>query len=276
MLPEVSELKSRHGVLRFRDSGGEGTPLVLLHGSSYSMNVFAHLFEGELRRAFRLIALDLPGHGLSEDASDPSRVYSVRGFSDCVEDLVSHLQLASFAIFGWSLGGHVAIEVAARGLPVTGLVLSGTPPVSAGFLAVLSGFRVSSGLALSSKRHFALRDAGKFESMCIAQGSRLYVSDLMRADGRVRQNFGKSLIHGDCHDQKRFVETTSIPVCLLNGAHDPFVRLSYLSRVKGRRPGFTPITIEGAGHAVFHENPAVFSRVMIDFLNPRAVSYRAA
>ncbi|MCS4089080.1 alpha/beta fold hydrolase [Rhizobium sp. BK176] len=276
MLPEVSEFKSRYGVLRFRDSGGEGTPLVLLHGSSYSMNVFSHLFSGELGRAFRLIALDLLGHGLSDDASDPVRVYSVRGFSDCVEDLASHLKLSSFAVFGWSLGGHVAIEVAARGLPVTGLVLSGTPPVSAGFLAALSGFKVSGGLALASKRHFDLRDAGKFESLCIGQGSRLYISDLMRADGRVRQMFGKSLMHGECHDQKRFVETTSIPVCLLNGSLDPFVRPSYIAKIKGRYPGFTPITIQDAGHAVFHEKPAIFSRILIDFLNPRVASFRAA
>jgi pimeloyl-ACP methyl ester carboxylesterase len=276
MLPEVSEFKSRYGVLRFRDSGGEGLPLVLLHGSSYSMSVFSHLFTGELGLSFRLIAVDLPGHGLSDDASDPMRAYSVRGFSDCVEDLVSHLELASFAMFGWSLGGHVAIEVAARGLPVTGLVLSGTPPVSAGFLAALSGFKVSSGLALASRRHFDLRDAGKFESLCIAQGSRLFVSDLMRADGRVRQLFGKSLMHGECQDQRRFVETTSIPVCLLNGAHDPFVRLSYMAKIKGRYPGFTPITIEGAGHAVFHEKPAIFSRILVDFLNPRVASFRAA
>jgi pimeloyl-ACP methyl ester carboxylesterase len=276
MLPEVLEFKSRYGFLRFRDSGGEGTPLVLLHGSSYSMGVFSHLFTGELGLSFRLIAVDLPGHGLSEDASNPANAYTVRGFSDCVEDLVAHLKLESFAMFGWSLGGHVAIEVAARGLPVTGLVLSGTPPVSAGFLAALSGFKVSSGLALASKRNFDLRDAGKFESLCIAQGSRLYVSDLMRADGRVRQLFGKSLVHGECHDQKRFVETTSVPVCLLNGALDPFVRQTYMAKIKGRRPGFTPIVIHDAGHAVFHEKPAIFSRILLDALNPQAASVRAA
>lgn len=276
MLPRVSEFESRHGVLRFRDSGGNGDVLVLLHGSSYSMNVFSHLFADELGLSFRLIALDLPGHGLSEDALDPMAGYSVTGFADCVEDLSVHLGLTSYSIFGWSLGGHVAIEVAARGAPVNGLVLSGTPPVSPGMFGALSGFRLSSGLTLASKRHFALRDAGKFESICIGQGSRRYVGDLMRADGRVRQNFAKTLMRGECHDQKRFVETTPVPVCLLNGSLDPFVRSSHLDRLKLGSPAATHIVVENAGHAVFHQQPAVFTQVVRDFLNPKAKSFHAA
>lgn len=223
MLPRVSEFESRHGVLRFRDSGGDGCALVLLHGSSYSMNVFSHLFEDELGLSFRLIAIDLLGHGLSDDARDPTATYSVNGFADCVEDLAAYLGPAAYSIFGWSLGGHVAIKVAARGVRISGLVLSGTPPVSPGMFGALSGFRLSSGLSLASKRHFTLRDAGKFESICIGQGSRRYIGDLMRADGRVRQNFSKTLMRGECHHQKRFVEITSVPVCLLNGSLDPFV-----------------------------------------------------
>nr|WP_250808192.1 alpha/beta hydrolase [Neorhizobium tomejilense] len=268
MLPQVSEFKSRHGLLRFRDSGGRCEPLILLHGSSYSSNVFSHLFSSELGRSFRLIAIDLPGHGLSTDAFNPLKTYSVGGFADCVVDLAAHLVLPSFSLFGWSLGGHVAMEVAARGHPVRGLILSGAPPVSQGMLGMLSGFKLSVGLAIASKRIFSTRDAAMFESMCIAPGSRLYETDLMRADGRVRQLFAKSLLRADYHDQRSFVESTSIPVCILNGELDPFVRASHAQRIKRRSPKVLNVSVKGVGHAVFHQDPGVFVRIVSDFLSP--------
>jgi len=55
-----------------RQSAGRGLPVLMLHGSGASHLAFRRQFESPLADKFRLIAMDLPGHGLSGDAGDPT------------------------------------------------------------------------------------------------------------------------------------------------------------------------------------------------------------
>lgn len=53
-------------------SHGRGGPaIVLCHGNSSSHRTFEQQLRGELGRRFRLVAIDLPGHGESARARDP-------------------------------------------------------------------------------------------------------------------------------------------------------------------------------------------------------------
>ena len=45
------------------DTGGDGFPVLLLHGAGASKDAFAHQFVPAITEHLRLIAMDLPGHG---------------------------------------------------------------------------------------------------------------------------------------------------------------------------------------------------------------------
>lgn len=91
--------------LAVRDSGGDGDPVLLLHGLGGTVDAWDPLeLDGR-----RTVAMDLRGHGLSGDGPwDRERVL------DDVEVVVRHLDLGNPAVVGHSLGGMLAVLWALR------------------------------------------------------------------------------------------------------------------------------------------------------------------
>jgi pimeloyl-ACP methyl ester carboxylesterase len=89
-----------------RDEGKrDGPTLLLIHGSNASL----HTWEPWVKRLggkYRVISLDLPGHGLTGE--NPSRDYSYAAFVDVTDRAMSKLGIGKFAIAGNSMGGAVA------------------------------------------------------------------------------------------------------------------------------------------------------------------------
>ena len=106
-------------------SPGSGPPLVLLHGVSLSAAAWAPLFTA--LSGYRLLAVDLPGHGLSDPASyrrghvrEPAR--------QLIDDIFDALELDHAPVIGHSLGGMLALWYAAAGAQrISRLVAIGEP-----------------------------------------------------------------------------------------------------------------------------------------------------
>ena len=90
------------------DWGGQG-PAVLLHGGSITARTWDYVAIG-LRADFRLIALDMRGHGASDWAND----YSIESYATDLMAVVDGLGIERTHIVGMSLGGMVACEFALR------------------------------------------------------------------------------------------------------------------------------------------------------------------
>lgn len=109
-------------------SHGSGPPLVLLHGVSLSATAWAPLFA-ELQ-GFQLLAVDLPGHGLS----DPVRYRRghVREHAHrLIDDIFDALGLDRVPVIGHSLGGMFALWHAAAGADrISTLIAVGVPAVA--------------------------------------------------------------------------------------------------------------------------------------------------
>jgi pimeloyl-ACP methyl ester carboxylesterase len=94
--------------VHYRDRG-QGPPIVLLHGANASL----FTWEGwarELARDHRVIALDLPGHGLT--GPDPRQRYSYAQMAELVDEFAARLGLSRFTVAGNSMGGGVAWHLA--------------------------------------------------------------------------------------------------------------------------------------------------------------------
>ncbi len=94
--------------LAYRESGS-GPALVLLHGWAMSSVVFSEL-SAELSRDFRVLAPDLRGHG----GSDPGSGYGCSAFAADLSEWFMRLDLRHAVLLGWSLGGEVALTLAAE------------------------------------------------------------------------------------------------------------------------------------------------------------------
>lgn len=261
-------IQTRYSDIALRDSGGAGYPLLLLHGSGASADAFRRQFDSPHLQPIRLLAPDLPGHGHSTDAIDLDG-YGLTRLAEAVLQVLDKLKLEQVAVCGWSLGGHVAIEMMARSSVVSGAMLVGAPPVSKGPIGLLRGFRPSWDMLLASKPEFSPRDTRRFLAMCYGEGEpdEQLARALQRADGRLRQVFIRSMMRGDGADQKRVVEAAEVPIALVNGSDDPVVRLPYLETLAiqqlwtGRS-----LTVPGAGHSPFWSQADQFNELLGHFV----------
>ncbi|MCC2613263.1 alpha/beta fold hydrolase [Neorhizobium petrolearium] len=261
-------ITTRHGRIRISDTQGAGLPLLFLHGSSSSRKVFERQYDPRLLEKTRILALDLPGHGESDDAADPDIAYTMTGLVETVEDVLGKLGIHRLAVFGWSLGGHLAIELLARNHAVEGILIAGTPPVAPGLIGMLRGFHPSFDLMLASKPNWSERDIDRFESICFGRSATPDIRNgLIRTDGRLRAVFSRSMLRGDGHNQRRAVLDADVPVFLVNGGDDPFIRQSYVAGFEDRARGHYVEVIEGAGHALFRERPEPFNAILERFVD---------
>jgi len=84
---------------------GRGQPLLLLHGSGWSLHGF-DLVVGLLMDRFDVIRLDLPGFGLT--GPRPDRDYTVGAYVSLLDRFADAVALDQFVIAGHSFGGQIA------------------------------------------------------------------------------------------------------------------------------------------------------------------------
>lgn len=83
---------------------GQGKAIVLIHGWAMHTGVWRK-FAQQLAKQYKVICLDLPGHGLSESAEPYTLDYIGASLIDAISE-------SSFCVLGWSLGASVALTMA--------------------------------------------------------------------------------------------------------------------------------------------------------------------
>jgi 2-succinyl-6-hydroxy-2,4-cyclohexadiene-1-carboxylate synthase len=120
------------GRIRVRETG-EGPPLLLLHGFTGSSLSWDPAIVQRLGRSFRVLAPDLPGHGLSPvpepDPADQDAGYGIEWLAAELRRLMEGGGAERFSVLGYSMGGRVALAMAvAFPESITALILESASP----------------------------------------------------------------------------------------------------------------------------------------------------
>jgi len=109
---EGSYFDSKGVRIHYTDEG-QGEPVVLLHGFAVNadLNWRRPGITQALSRDFRVIAMDLRGHGLSDKPHDESQ-YGNEMVNDVIR-LLDHLHIEKAHVVGYSLGGSITLKLAA-------------------------------------------------------------------------------------------------------------------------------------------------------------------
>ncbi|MBI4258297.1 MAG: alpha/beta hydrolase [Thaumarchaeota archaeon] len=86
---------------------GDGPPIVLMHGFPLSRHMWLPQIE-YLQKKFRVVALDLLGHG---DSKAPETPYSMDLFAEDIVDLIKTLNFSPAIFVGHSMGGYVLFRI---------------------------------------------------------------------------------------------------------------------------------------------------------------------
>jgi len=114
LLPGIAQNKMKTGRLEiaYLEAGTGNTPIVLVHGNT-SSSLFFQDFMLALAATthYKLYAPDMRGFGDTQ-ALPVDATRGLRDFSDDLNALAQALGLTSFHLFGWSLGGNIAMQYA--------------------------------------------------------------------------------------------------------------------------------------------------------------------
>lgn len=268
-------MKTSFGDISYLDTGSNARSIVFIHGNSACKEVFEYQFDSPLLNSYRLIALDLPGHGASSDAADLDAVYGMSNFATMLKDFCESLQLDKPILVGWSLGGHIAIEACAQGLEASAMLIIGTPPFGPGLEDVEAAFMPSDVMALTGQSSFNEQEAQDY-AVAIMGGDQ-FVSEhlrqqVRRCDGRAREHtlIGWTDVHAG-FSAKEFIGQWPHSIAVLHGETEPFVSLPYLRSLTWRNLWRNEIQVmPKTGHAGFFQAPDLFNQLLLDFIEESA------
>jgi pimeloyl-ACP methyl ester carboxylesterase len=249
------------------ESAGAGRPILLVHGNSSSSRIWQKQLQGPLGAKYRLIAIDLPGHGASSPPPNPEQDYSGPGYAGCVAAVARELGLKDAVVVGWSLGGHAVLNAAVSLPMASGLMIFGTPPISKtpeGF----SGFKGLSAVAFTPAPSDA--EIEEFLKTSFAPGyapvPSFVAADFRRTDGNARGCLGAAVQAGRFDDEVEIVRHLKIPLAIVQGSEEQIVDLGYLQRLPAPTLWRGQVQlVEGAGHAPQWEKAEAFDRIVDEF-----------
>ena len=255
--------------IAFKESEWTGRPVILVHGNSSSARVWNPLLTGAFGERFRVLALDLPGHGGSAPAADPA-AYSLPGYAAVLADFAKVVAAEDAVIVGWSLGGHIALEAASALPEAAGFVIFGTPPVS-GPADLGEAFLPNPAVSVGFIAAVDAEQAKTYAESFLIAGSTLptgeLVEDILATDGAARENLVASLQTGRFADEVEIVAGLKQPIAVLQGAGEQLVNGDYLRRlaIPTLWRGAVQV-LPGVGHAPQVEAPEEFADVLTEFI----------
>jgi pimeloyl-ACP methyl ester carboxylesterase len=100
-----------NGLNMYYEIHGAGEPLVVLHGAYMTIDAMGEVVP-ELAKSRQVIAVELQGHGRTADIED--RPITYEQMADDIAALLRHLAIEKADVFGYSMGGGAALQVAIR------------------------------------------------------------------------------------------------------------------------------------------------------------------
>lgn len=248
--------------VHYRDQGNPNGPVIIMvHGFSASLHAWEP-WVAELGGDYRIITLDLPGHGLTE--APATYASSLARYAEVVDTVALNLGVTTpYVVVGNSMGGGVAWTLAlARPDRVRALVLvdavgpsmgEGPPPLMAGL--------VSSPFGRGMLRHLDLRGLAT-RGLVAAYADRALVTPAL-IDRYV--DFSRAPGHRDILLNRRergprvtlaSLGAIKVPVLILHGEKDALIPVGSSRDLARAIAGSRLITYPGVGHVPMEQIPA--------------------
>ncbi|HEY2747677.1 MAG TPA: alpha/beta hydrolase [Polyangia bacterium] len=269
----------------FVHRGGKagGAPLVVIHGWMMSHWYFRPVLDG-LGVDREIFAIDLPGFGESDRPAPKAFAYDAAAFADVVDGVMAALALPRADVLGHSMGGGVALTLAARHpervqrlVVVAPAVYRLTVPrlVRLALLPVVGRWLMRAGTVRGefarSSRAMSVRDGRCLDEEWIDY----YWSRLNRAGGHDAAHRCLEILTSGPDDNDDAGRVRA-PTLIVWGDEDRLVPLGHGRRLVRAIADARLEIVPACGHMPFIERPEEFLRVVRPFLAETAVAATAA
>jgi non-heme chloroperoxidase len=246
----------------------QGRPILFIHGFSQSWLAWSRQMHSDLAKDYRLVAMDMRGHGLSDkphDAYGESRLWA-----DDVNAVLRSLRLEQAILSGWSYGTLVILDYirhygddAVGGIQIVGGITklgsdAALSVITPEFLALVPG-------SFSTDAEESARTLESLLRLCFVREPSpeelyLMLGYNLTVPPRVRQAmFSRSIDNDDLLPKIRK------PVLITHGIAETIVKPAAVDQHKAGIPHAQVQMIPNAGHAPFWDDPASFNQRLRGF-----------
>ncbi len=253
--------------IRISDTFAGDRTVVLLHGYLENLDVWDEMLPVLASGGVRIIAPDLPGHGISQICGP---VHSMEFLADVVCQALVELNVSKCCVVGHSMGGYVALALAAKHPEVlSGLVLFSSTPnadspekradrereialVESGKKELLSHTSPGKGFAPENRRRFAdeIEDLSELVMLTEDEG----ITALLRGM-EIRS------------DQNEMLRALPVPQLFILGRHDEYITPEVAEAMIARHPQARVVWLEHSGHNGLVEEPRSAGEAILEFID---------
>lgn len=257
--------------LRISDTGAraaEEAPdtrpvIVLLHGYLESIEVWDD-FTDLLKPYLRVVAIDLPGHGISETKGE---VHTMEFLADTVYAALTDIGVTKCVVCGHSMGGYAALEL-----------LRKHPEILSGIILFHSvAFADDDEKRESRRREIAVVEAGKKDLLATTVGKSLAAANRARFAGRIEELADQVYLTddegvvallrgmGERRDNNDTLTESPVPQMFIYGCADDFITREAAEEMVRLHPNARVLWLENSGHIGFIEEPRKAAEAIIEF-----------
>lgn len=239
--------------------------ILLLHGyleTLYIWDDFTSLFPNN----YRIISIDLPGHGLSGSHHSEN---SMEFCAQTIFELLSKLNISSFYVVGHSLGGYVGIELL-RGYNehISGLILlnsnsfADTPEVASQREKEVQFITQGRLLTLASLAIPNMYNPANLRDFDDKIQETLEIAETHDPDGIAASVRGMAKREETTH----FLASVKTPVIAVFGDSDKYISLERINQMTSQLPSIESHIIPNTGHNSFIEAPNRVLDIILAFI----------
>lgn len=254
---------------------GNGPPLLLIHGFIVSHEEWDDVID-DLAQRFHVVAPDLPGFGDSAKPSPSRYEYGFEAFAESMADLIAGFALGRVHVMGHSMGGAIAMTLAARHPELVDKLILVDPlsfPFPSSFKAKLPLYPVIGPFIFKQLYGRALFRA-YFRDEVFRKG---FSPSIARLDS-LYDKFNSPAARESAYATMRAILDTRTLVALLGrvqqktliiwGREDKLFPVAFATKL-ARQLNDARLEVMETGHSPAEEEPETFVRHVVEFLEGR-------
>lgn len=231
------------------------SPVVLLHGWGTNIQAMS-VISDSLKEHYEVYAFDFPGFGLS---TEPESVWDVYRYADFTEAALKALNIVNPILLGHSFGGRISIILSSR-MPVAKLVL-----VDAAGIKPKRSFSYYQKVYTYKTFKYLAKTPG------LSHLFKTFVADYSKKSGSSDYQNATPIMKGVLskvvnQDLRKHMGSITAPTLLIWGTHDFDTPLSDAKIMEKLIANAGLVTLAGAGHFSYLEQPARFLTILHHFL----------
>lgn len=245
------------------DAAPSKMTIVLLHGYLESIEVWDD-FTDLLKPRMRVVAADLPGHGISEVKGD---VHTMEFLADTVHAALVEMGIEKCVVCGHSMGGYVALEVL-RKYPemLAGIILFHSVP-----------FADTPEKKAARDREIEVVIAGKKDLLAATSSKVFAPANRKRFANRIEELADQAFLTEDAgvlallrgmeqrRDNNPALSESLVPQMFIFGRGDEYIPVEVAEEIARQHPRARTIWLENSGHIGFIEEPQAAAGAVTDF-----------